>query len=78
MSAKKESIPCAKIVLLGASSVGAKTSLAVRFVKDTFDEQGCATVGASFIAKVVEVDGVKLNLQMWGLHQNTHKDEKDV
>ena len=78
MSAEKESIPCAKIVLLGASGIGAKTSLIVRFVENIFDEQGLATACVSYRRKVVEVDGVKLILQMWGLHQNTHKAEKDV
>ena len=76
MSANKEFIPSARIVLLGASSVGAKTSLALRFVQSTFDDHGSPTIGAAFICKVVEVDGVKVKLEMWGLHLNTFKDKK--
>ena len=73
MSAKKESIPTAKIVLLGESATGAKTSLVIRFVKDTFDERGTATIGASFLAKVVEVDGFQVKLEIWGLCSNTQE-----
>ena len=71
MSAKKESIPSAKIVLLGESATGAKTSLVLRFVKDTFDKRGTATIGSSLLQKVVEVDGFQVKLEIWGLCSNT-------
>ena len=70
MSAKKEPIPSAKIVLLGEAATGAKTSLAIRFVNDVFDEKVEPTIGAAFRCKVTEVDGIKMKLQIWGLCSN--------
>ena len=71
MSAGKETVPTAKIVLLGEAATGAKTALALRFVKDTFDDREPSTVGAAFLQKVVEVDGLQVKLKIWGLCSNT-------
>ena len=54
---------------------GAKTSLALRFVRDTFLEMPTPTIGAAFMCKVVDVDGVKVKLEIWGLHLSTNDEE---
>ena len=71
MSAEKDSIPAAKVVLLGDMAIGAKTSLAIRFMYDTFVEGEPPTIAAAFLQKVVEVDGFQVKLEIWGLHPNT-------
>ncbi|KAL4230419.1 Ras-related protein Rab-21 [Mactra antiquata] len=54
-----------KTVLVGDISVG-KTSLALRFVNDKFDESYKPTIGASFISKIVVLgDGCVVNFQIW-------------
>ena len=59
-----------KIVLLGDSGVGAKTSLLERFTKGIFRDDQHATIGAAFDTKTLEVDGIKVKLCFWGLHLN--------
>jgi len=54
----------AKLVVLGTQGVG-KTSLVVRYVKNTFDPASASTIGASFLAKKVEVDDCLVRLQIW-------------
>ncbi|CAN6625813.1 vacuolar protein sorting-associated protein 21 [Trichomonascus vanleenenianus] len=54
----------AKIVLLGAQGVG-KTSFVVRYVRNTFQQGNASTIGASFLAKKVEVDDITMRLQIW-------------
>ena len=66
MSAK-ESVPSVKIVLLGGSGVGAKTSLVIRYLKRVYDEKVTPTIGAAFLHKLVEVEGFKVKLVIWGL-----------
>lgn len=75
MSTEEGFTPSAKVALLGESATGAKTSLALRFVHDTFDERPLPTIGATFMCKVVDVDGVKVKLEIWGLHLNTKNKE---
>lgn len=53
-----------KLVMLGASGVG-KSSLALRFVKDFFDEDHQSTMGACFLIKEVHVDNVIVKLEIW-------------
>lgn len=53
-----------KIVLVGDSHVG-KTSICKRFCHGTFDETFVPTVGLEFGSKIVEVDGVRVKLQIW-------------
>ena len=76
MSADNQSALVVKIVLLGDAGIGAKTSVAIRFVQDRFDEEGCATACVSFMCKVVEADGFKLKLEICGLHLNTQGRER--
>jgi small GTP-binding protein len=54
----------AKIVLLGAASVG-KTCVIARGVSQEFDADMPNTVGASFTGKQVVIDGGVVNLQIW-------------
>jgi len=42
-----------------------KTSLVVRYVKNTFDPASESTIGASFLAKKVVVDDCLVRLQVW-------------
>jgi small GTP-binding protein len=54
----------AKIVLLGAASVG-KTCIICRAVSNEFDEEMPNTIGACYSAKAVEVGDTTVNLQIW-------------
>ncbi|KAK9378759.1 P-loop containing nucleoside triphosphate hydrolase protein [Kockiozyma suomiensis] len=54
----------AKVVLLGAQGAG-KTSLVVRYVHNTFHDSQPTTIGASFLAKKIVIDGVVVRLQIW-------------
>ena len=60
----EESSMDAKIVFLGATSVG-KTSIICRAVSDEFDSEMPATIGACYTAKQVDVDHTSVNLQIW-------------
>ncbi|XP_065827441.1 uncharacterized protein [Oscarella lobularis] len=53
-----------KILLIGDSSVG-KTSLLMRFVDESFAPSYTATVGIDWKAKVVNLDGFAIRLQLW-------------
>ena len=53
-----------KVLLIGDSSVG-KTSLISRFVDDAFAQSYTATVGIDNKAKVVDLDGFRVKLQIW-------------
>jgi len=61
---RKVSSVDAKVVLLGDTGVG-KTSLALRFVQDSFTSRTAPTVGASFLTKVMLVDDCKIKLRLW-------------
>jgi len=54
----------AKVVLLGATSVG-KTCIVTRATSDFFDPEQVSTVGASFSAKTIESDGCRVTLRIW-------------
>jgi len=62
--ARKVSSIDAKVVLLGDTGVG-KTSLALRFVQDSFTSRTAPTVGASFLTKVLLVEDCKIKLRLW-------------
>ncbi|KAL3859847.1 hypothetical protein ACJMK2_010037 [Sinanodonta woodiana] len=53
-----------KLCLLGDSGVG-KSSIVMRFVKDTFKEQLESTIGASFMAKRLVVNDNTFLFQIW-------------
>ncbi|PAA46768.1 hypothetical protein BOX15_Mlig008977g1 [Macrostomum lignano] len=53
-----------KIVLLGEGCVG-KTSLALRYVEDKFNDKHLTTVQASFLSKKLNVSGRRVTLNIW-------------
>ena len=68
MTARKEGIPSLKIVMLGDVSIGAKTSLIDRFVRNAFADFQETTIGAGLVSKSWMVDGIDVKLELWGLH----------
>lgn len=55
LSSKSNNTPKTyKVVTLGSSGVG-KTSLMLRFVQDSFSEDQCSTIGASFLVKRMNI-----------------------
>jgi len=53
-----------KVVLLGDSGTG-KSSIVLRFVTNSFDKYSESTIGASFMSKLIEVDGQPIKYQIW-------------
>lgn len=53
-----------KVVLLGEGCVG-KTSVALRYVEDTFDDKQISTLQASFLNKKLNINGKRVNLAIW-------------
>lgn len=53
-----------KVVLLGDTGVG-KSSIVMRFVTNTYDKYSESTIGASFMSKVILVDGHSIKYQIW-------------
>jgi Ras-related protein Rab-4B len=55
-----------KVSLIGAASVG-KTSLILRYVKNTFKSDLKSTIGTNFMIKPVMVDGLKIQLVIFDI-----------
>lgn len=53
-----------KLAMIGPQKAG-KTSVINRFHKGTFDSHTIATVGASFVVHVFEVEGQQISCQIW-------------
>ncbi len=58
--------PVFKTVLIGEGGVG-KTSLAVRYTEDRFDQQMKMTIGVNFATKKLNIEGTDLTLLLWDL-----------
>jgi small GTP-binding protein len=58
--------PVYKTVLIGEGGVG-KTSLAIRYTEDRFDQQMKMTIGVNFATKKVNVAGLDITLLLWDL-----------
>ncbi|NWF95213.1 MAG: GTP-binding protein [Candidatus Thorarchaeota archaeon] len=58
--------PVGKTVLIGEGGVG-KTSLAVRYTEDRFDEKMKMTIGVNFASKKVKLEGKEVTLLIWDL-----------
>ena len=58
--------PVYKTVLIGEGGVG-KTSLAVRYTEDRFDQQMKMTIGVNFATKKLNIYGTDLTLLLWDL-----------
>ena len=54
-----------KVVFLGESGVGAKTSLIIRIVYNSFDSNVSATNGASYVSKTIQTELGEISLQLW-------------
>jgi small GTP-binding protein len=59
-------MPVYKTVLLGEGGVG-KTSLAVRYTEDRFDQKMKMTIGVNFATKKVTVEFTTITLLIWDL-----------
>ena len=59
-------MPVFKTVLIGEGGVG-KTSLAVRYTEDRFDQKMKMTIGVNFATKKVRVGGTEITLLLWDL-----------
>jgi len=57
-------IPAVKAVILGSANVG-KTSLVVRYCRNTFSDKVPSTVGVDFLQRQDEVDGQQLKVRVW-------------
>ena len=55
-----------KTVLVGEGGVG-KTSIAVRYTEDRFDQQMKMTIGVNFATKKLQLDGNEITLMIWDL-----------
>lgn len=53
-----------KTVIIGDSGVG-KTCILTRFTRDFFDETSQPTLGVEFLAKIVETQKHRIELQLW-------------
>ncbi|CAD8120840.1 unnamed protein product [Paramecium sonneborni] len=53
-----------KVVLLGDSGVG-KSSIVLRFCSDIFKVTHESTLGAAFMARTIEVNGINFKFQIW-------------
>lgn len=53
-----------KLVLLGDSAVG-KSSLVLRFVRNSFSEHQESTIGAAFLTQTLQVAGDGVKLEIW-------------
>jgi Ras-related protein Rab-22 len=53
-----------KVVLLGDTGVG-KSSLVLRFVTNNFKPYSESTIGASFMSKMIMVQGKPIKFQIW-------------
>jgi small GTP-binding protein len=59
-------IPVFKTVLIGEGGVG-KTSLAVRYTEDRFDQKMKMTIGVNFATKKMRIGGTDITLLIWDL-----------
>lgn len=53
-----------KLVLLGDSGVG-KSSIVLRFVADNFKEDTDATIGASYMSKMLQIQEKAIKFNIW-------------
>ncbi|KAJ3637137.1 hypothetical protein MTP99_000620 [Tenebrio molitor] len=53
-----------KVVVLGTQAVG-KTSIVIRYIKNSFNQHVPPTVGASFLCCKLVIDNIAVKLQIW-------------
>ncbi|KAK2826174.1 hypothetical protein Q5P01_020388 [Channa striata] len=61
--AKQYDILC-RLLMLGDSGVG-KTCMLRRFTESEFDPSHISTIGVDFKMKTIEIDGIKVRVQIW-------------
>ena len=61
---KPQTIIDAKVVLLGDSGVG-KSSIAQRYVMDTFSENYDVTIGGAYMQQTINIDGTVVKMHIW-------------
>ncbi|XP_044010088.1 ras-related protein Rab-13-like [Aphidius gifuensis] len=61
---EKIKIPLYKVLLMGDSGVG-KTCILDSFLCDSFIENHDSTIGVDFKAKMIEINGTIIKLQLW-------------
>lgn len=66
MSAQKDKKNLFKVVFLGERGTGA-TNIISRYTQGTFYEDHITTIEMDFTVKKLTVNGVVLQLQLWGL-----------
>ena len=54
-----------KLLLLGESNIGAKTSLMLRYIDNSFPNSFISTIGIDSRIKIVQTDFGEINLQIW-------------
>src|SRR5438270_35099 len=64
MSEFKKPYYTIKILLIGESGVG-KTCFILRFCENDFSPSYIATIGIDFKIKTIEIDGLRVKLQIW-------------
>uniref|UniRef100_A0A7S2C2S1 Uncharacterized protein n=1 Tax=Florenciella parvula TaxID=236787 RepID=A0A7S2C2S1_9STRA len=64
MAARAERAREVKVVLLGDTGVG-KSSLVLRFITNEFKPYQESTIGASFMSKLIMVEGAPIKFQIW-------------
>lgn len=62
--ADSDVIATLKLLVIGDSGVG-KSSLLMRFIHDTFDQDQGPTIGVDFKSKTIDVAGNKVKLTIW-------------
>lgn len=53
-----------KFILIGDSGTG-KSSIAQRYVDNCWNHSGLQTIGVEFHCKTIDIDGVRVKLQIW-------------
>jgi small GTP-binding protein len=53
-----------KIIIIGDSGVG-KSNILLRYSEGKFVENYMMTIGINYVFKVIELDGIKIKLQIW-------------
>lgn len=59
-----EVVTTLKLLVIGDSGVG-KSSLLMRFIENSFDEDQGPTIGVDFKSTVIDVQGNKVKLTIW-------------
>ena len=54
-----------KLLLLGESNIGAKTSLMLRYIDNSFPSSFISTIGIDSRIKIVQTDFGKIKLKLW-------------